>query len=413
MKTVASTYALRSLTRNPRRSLLSVLGVGIGCAICVFQIAWVRGERTMMMNAAASGGIGHLCVVPSDWVETRQAHMRLPDDWAGTLATLRADPKVEVATPRVRSDALLAFGTRSAGVSMVGVDPATEAAANRLVRKVTTGAYLSDESDSVVIGQGVAKRLDVLVGDDLMVTVAGQDGEMRGAMLRVAGIVTTGSRELDSVICHAPLAVVGRLTGRPGVTELTIVLSDPRNQLAEFASALSASLPADAAALDWEALRPELAAGVKVDETWANITVGVIMLLVFFGIASAQLAAVLERRREFAVLASLGMPGRHLLRIMVIEGLLLGLAGSVIGLLIGGPVTWWFATRGLDFGKLVQMEDMTMGGILFDPVYYADFGWFMVPLALFLALSATLFSSLYPAWYAIRTDPAAALRIDA
>jgi ABC-type lipoprotein release transport system permease subunit len=412
MNSVAFTYALRSLARHPRRSLLSVLGVGIGCAICLFQIAWVRGERTMMMNAAASGGVGHLCVVPDEWAETRQNHLRLKD-WQAALSRIRSHPDVLVATPRVRSDALLAFGTRAVGVSMAGVDPVSESAANRLVQHVTLGGYLADAADTVVIGQGVAKQLDVRIDDELMVTVAGRDGELRSAMLRVVGIVATGSRELDASICHARLADVGRLAGQDGATELVILLRAPRRALAEFAEELAGWLPADSVTLTWEELRPELAAGIEVDETWANLTVGIIMLLVFFGIASAQLAAVLERRREFAVLASLGMPGGHLLRIMLVEGVLLGLVGAGVGLIIGGPFTWWIATRGIDFGKLFKMQDMTMSGILIDPVFYADFGWFLLPLSLGLALVATLLSSLYPAWYAIRTDPANAIRIDA
>ena len=156
MNSVAATYAMRSLTRHSRRSLLSVLGIGIGCAICLFQIAWVRGEHTMMMNAAASGGVGHLCVVPKEWADTRQSHLRLTD-WEPILTRLRGHPGVDVATPRVRTDALLAFGTRALGISMTGVEPSSEMVSNRLVHQVAAGSYLADERGTVVIGQGVEK----------------------------------------------------------------------------------------------------------------------------------------------------------------------------------------------------------------------------------------------------------------
>jgi lipoprotein-releasing system permease protein len=132
---------------------------------------------------------------------------------------------------------------------------------------------------------------------------------------------------------------------------------------------------------------------------------------VFLGIMSAQLAAVLERRREFAVLSALGMKSGRLISVMLVEGFILGLLGSILGLAFGLPAAHYVATHGIDFSK-VYGSDVSMSNILFDPVFKGDFGWWLIPLAFELALSATVLSSLYPAWYAIRTDPAAALRVE-
>jgi ABC-type antimicrobial peptide transport system permease subunit len=137
-----------------------------------------------------------------------------------------------------------------------------------------------------------------------------------------------------------------------------------------------------------------------------------ITLVVFLGIASAQLAAVLERRREFAVLAALGMKGGQLVRIMLTEGLILGLVGGVLALGVGGFATYLSATRGIDFGAMYGDADLGISNILIDPIMYSDFGWWLVPLGMLLSLGATTLSSLYPAWYALRTNPADALRVD-
>ncbi|MBT7162294.1 MAG: FtsX-like permease family protein, partial [Victivallales bacterium] len=134
--------------------------------------------------------------------------------------------------------------------------------------------------------------------------------------------------------------------------------------------------------------------------------------VVFLGIASAQLAAVLERRREFAVLAALGMKGGRLVRIMLTEGVILGVTGGVLALFIGLPTTYLSATRGIDFRGWSGGADYGISNILLEPVVYGDFGWWLVPLALGLAVVSTTLSSLYPAWYALHTDPASALRVD-
>ena len=92
-------------------------------------------------------------------------------------------------------------------------------------------------------------------------------------------------------------------------------------------------------------------------------------------------------------------------------GLILGLLGSVLGLVFGLPAAYYVATKGIDFTDFYG-SDMSVSNVLFDPVFKGDFGWWLVPLAFELALAATLLSSLYPAWFAIRTDPAVALRVE-
>ena len=403
-------YAIRSLRRHLRRTILSVLGIGVGSGLCLFSIAFVRGEKRMMIRAAAESGAGHLSVVPLEWVNTRDNDLRLAD-WSEHRQRIERMEGIRVVTPRVEADALLAFGTRMAAVIMTGVDAATEPQANRLAQKLTEGRYLqTDEMGVTVVGGAVARRLSVGLDDDLMVTVAGEDGQMNGAMLRIVGIIETGSDEIDSTICHVNLAEVEQLTGRSGATRLTILLENPK-RLARMKEDVKGTLPADVAVLAWDELMPEMAAGVEGDETWTRMIVTIIMTVVFLGIASAQLAAVLERRREFAVLAALGMQTIRLVRVLVFEGLLLGLSGALLGLGLGLPAAWWVATHGIDFSRLYG-EGVSMSNVLFDPVFYGDFGWYLVPLAFVLALTSTILSSLYPAWYAARTDPAAALRVD-
>ena len=137
------------------------------------------------------------------------------------------------------------------------------------------------------------------------------------------------------------------------------------------------------------------------------------LLVVLLGVASAQLTAVLERSKEFAVLAALGMRARGLVRILVTEGVVLGLAGAALGLLWSTPILHQWASEGIDLTALIQSEDgMAFSGVLIDPTYYPSFGPWVVPMALFMSLTATIVASLDPAWFASRTDPASALRVD-
>jgi ABC-type lipoprotein release transport system permease subunit len=408
---IAFRYALRSLLRHRRRTILSVLGIAVGCTVCLFIVGFVRGETGMMMRAAAESGAGHLRIAPRTWRETGDNRLRI-DPWQDLLALADGTPGIVAASPHSRTDALLAMGTRTAGVTLTGVAPERELEINRLARKVTHGRYLEpDETGVTVIGRALAERLDVTLDDSLMVTAAGKDGGMRSAMLRIVGVVATGSKMLDTGLCHVSLADVEELTGRPGVGEISLLLSNP-DRLPQIQAGLAAQIGKRAEVVTWRDVVPELAASVKIDETWTTFIVTVITLVVFLGIASAQLAAVLERRREFAVLAALGMKGGRLVRIMLVEGLLLGLVGGVIALAAGSFLTYLSATRGINFAKMYGNADLGISNILIDPIMYSDFGWWLIPLALLLSLGASTLSSLYPAWYAVATNPADALRVD-
>jgi ABC-type lipoprotein release transport system permease subunit len=363
------------------------------------------------MRAAAESGNGHLRIAPRAWLRTREEDVRL-EDWARLLAEVRATEGVAVAAPHARTDALLAMGTRTSGVVMVGVEPQAEPRINRLVRSVAEGEYLArGETGRVVVGKVVAKRLDVGVGDDLMVTASGRGGEMRGAMLRVRGVVSTGSEQLDGSLCHVLLADLGEVSGYDGASEISILLQEPK-RIEDAMAALRPLLAADQVLVTWEEIVPELASGVEVDETWSKLMVSVVLIVVFLGIASAQLAAVLERRKEFAVLSAIGMKGGRLVRVMLAEGAILGVAGASMALLVATPLIYAISVYGINFSALYGDADLAMSSILMDPVIFGDFDWWIAPLAFALSLGATTLSSLYPAWYALGTDPAAALRVE-
>lgn len=410
MQSTAGRYAVRSLGRHARRTLLSAVGVAIGCAVGLVTISWIRGESEMIVRAAAECGAGHLRITHGDWLEKHDRALRIAD-WQPTLERVRQLPGVKVATPRARSQGLLALGTRITSAEVVGVDPASEPAALRFVREVEQGRYLRpDDRGATVVGKGVLDKLDAQLGDELVVTVMGQDGAMLSALLTVVGVVATGSKNIDSTIVQVALPDMKQLSGLGGAAEITILLDDYRDA-AELKGQVSQGLPENQAVLEWFEVAPELKAGFEMDEGFSNLTVGIVILLVLLGVMSAQLTSVLERRKEFAVLAALGMRGGQMVRVLFLEAVALGLLGAVLGLVLALPAVYYLANTGVDFSKLAGDVDMAMSGVLMDPIFYADFGAWLFPYALGLSMTATLTAAFYPALYATRTDPADALRV--
>jgi putative ABC transport system permease protein len=402
-------YAFHSVRRNLRRTLLSVVGIAIGCTLMLVVESVNRGRDELFARAGAESGTGHVRVVPRGWTAKREPRLRLADG-ERALREARALPGVTVAVPRVRAQALLALGTHVVPLELVGVDPESERLAYRYARRVSEGRWLAPGArGEVVVGRTVAQRLGAEPGDEVMATTVGRGGRVESAMFQIVGIVATGSEEVDLLVCAAPLDDVAPLTGLPGVGEVTLLLSDWR-AFAATRDALAARLGGPDEVLTWRELAPEFAGHMEQDKAAARFITGIVMLVVLIGVAAAQLASVLERRREFAVLAALGMGGARLVRVVVVEGIVLGLAGGVAGLALGGPLAWMIATWGIDFSRLMG-ESWALGGTVIDPVIRGSFGPWVLRETFTVAVGATVLASLYPAWFAARTDPAQALRV--
>jgi ABC-type lipoprotein release transport system permease subunit len=319
-------------------------------------------------------------------------------------------PGVAALTVRARAQALLAMGTHVVPVEIVGVDPRSEPQTNRFARNVSHGRYLqTSETGAVVIGQAIADRLIAGLDDEILATAVGKDGDIESVLLRIVGIVRTGSDEVDGTICQVGLADVARLTGLSGAGEVTLVLDD-WTRADEARAALSRAIRSGDEVLTWGEISPEFKGHLEQDSAVSRLVSGIILLIVVLGVASAQLAAVLERRREFAVLSALGMRGRTIIAVLLQEAIAIGLVSAALGLALALPFVWLLATRGIDLTRYMGAS-YSFQGVLIEPVIYGDAGTWTAWYVLLVAIVVTVAASLYPAWLASRTNPADALRV--
>ena len=409
MAWVEGRYAARSVRRNVRRTALSVIGIGVGVGLALFMESVNRGREGLFARAAAYSGAGHLRVVPAGWRLRRDPRLRLRD-WRADLEAARALPGVAVAAPRARAQALLAMGTHVLAVEMVGVDAEAEPRAYRFVRTVAEGRWLEPgETGAVVLGKAAAERLHAELGDEVLATAVGQGGGIESAMFRIVGLVATGSEDLDASTCQVTLEGLGQLAGSAAAGEVAVILADHRST-AQAREDLAARVASGDEVMTFEEITPEFGGHLKQDAATSRFVNGVILLIVFLGVASAQLAAVLERRREFAVLSALGMRGPTIVAVLLQEAFVIGIASAALGLVVGLPFVWTLATRGIDLSRYMGAS-YSFQGVLIEPIIYGDAGAWTTWYVLMVAILVTVTASLYPAWFASRTNPADALRV--
>jgi ABC-type lipoprotein release transport system permease subunit len=294
-------------------------------------------------------------------------------------------------------------------VLISGVDPLTEPRALRYVRTLESGRYLKpDDSHAMVIGKTMAERLRAGIGDAVVVTVVDSGGAAKSDMFDIIGIVNLGNKQLDSLTCQVTRRDAEILSGSAGVGEITVILKDPADA-DRFRDRVRAKLSSGDTAWTWAQISPQSEQAVRLNYVFSQIITLILVLVALLGVASSQLTAVLERKRELAMLSALGMGRISIFKLVFSEALTLGTLSVLAIVALAGPITWYLARVGIRI--LDAGTSMTALGTVVDPVLHGDFGsWFFVYAAL-LSYLATVVASLYPAWYAVRLDPAETLRM--
>jgi ABC-type lipoprotein release transport system permease subunit len=311
---------------------------------------------------------------------------------------------------------LASSATNAFPVFITGVDPEVEARFSPLGGRLVEGRYLqADDRLSAVIGQRLAERLDLVLGSRLVLTAQDATGEIAGQFVRVVGIFKSGIPEVDEGLVHLPLTTAQEWLSVPGaVTSLAVLLRssawvDPvRLQLLQ---AMGGASP-DLTVLRWQQAAPELDAAIRFDNVGNYLFFIILFAIVGLAIINTLLMAVLYRTREFGVLRALGLTRGETAAVAFSEGVLLTFFSGLAGLALGFAVTWGFFRHGIDFSGMLT-SDITISGVLYNPVVVPVFRANRVLQGTGAILLIGVAASFYPAFRARRIDVAEAMKFEA
>ncbi len=422
---------LRNLSRNRWRSALTLAAISVAVGVMVWTLGFYEGWINEMVRGATSVEVTQAQVHTAAYVEAPRSYRTFTLDPA-QMRAVREVPGVVAVTPRAKLNGLIGNEQRSQVARILGVRPELEAAATPVAEAVAAGRWLSDRPAAypapreVVLGEGMATQLRAQVGNELVVFLEAADGSLGNELLQVVGIVHTGNTQVDRMTAYVHLSDAQNMAALgDGIHELAIRSSD-LDVAPELASAVAAALGATAGAPPDSAVeRGQIAADALVVQPWQEIVPSLNQIIILFrqsywfmylliylvaaiGILNTQRMSALERRREFGVLMAIGMRPRRMFRTLVVETVVLGSVGALIGAVAGGLVTWYFAANGLDMGLLTSAgkADFSFMGVAFsDRLYFGLYpGAVIQPVVVMLIVAAL--SGLWPAIRAARIDPA-------
>ncbi len=399
--------AWRNLWRQRRRTLLLVVVVAYATLAIVFFWGYTDGFLDSIMNAQ-----GRLVAAPV--LITREAYHDDPDP-SNALADPEAlarlavrDARVRGAAPRVDFGALLRSPYTSEGVMARGVDPALEASVSDLPASIADGRMLRGPGE-IVLGKGLAQRLDVRLGERVAIDVSALAGPTAMG-LRLVGIIDAGTALVDDYTALIDLADARALTGVAGATGLA--LDVPLGHEDAAAQAVQASLPSGVHAYPVGALLGALQRGLAAERI-QMIPMGLLFaLFAAVTVTTTVVVSVLERTREFGVMVALGLDQGGLGWLVTFESVFATALGWLAGLVVGYGVLWLLSTTNALGALLVgAYGDILEGLALTDQVYAAVRPEYALYASATVALAAIL-AVLAPARRVRRLNPSEAMRTE-
>ncbi len=396
--------AVRFLREGKVQTSFIIGGVAIGVGVIVFMSALLSGLQANFVKRVLTGQ-AHIQLLPPKEVSRILAHaekglqdftVQAPlqraksiDQWQSLAMQIDAMPAVNVVSPSVSGSALAVRGATSRAISVLGVAPDLYFQIVPMAEKMVKGQAVLSVND-ILIGTELATDLGLGVGDKLRVTAAnGNDNTYL-----VSGIFDLGNKAANSRTTMMTIRSAQSLLGlMGGVTSLDITVHDVYGA-ETVAKKITAQTGVQADS--WIKTNEQFFTAVNA-QTTANTAIRVFVgLSVAFGIASVLVVSVVQKSREIGILRAMGITRGQILRIFLIQGGLLGLAGSLLGSIMGlaGLIIWQQAEKNPDGTVMFAMA--------IEPSLFVS--------ALLLASLTGLIASVAPALRAARLDPVVAIR---
>ncbi|HQC71576.1 MAG TPA: lipoprotein-releasing ABC transporter permease subunit [Candidatus Competibacteraceae bacterium] len=391
-------------------SLTSMLGIALGITALITVLSVMNGFQQELRGRILSM-TAHATI--SRW-------NGLVEDWQGLRdQAQRSSPEVLGGAPYIRGEAMLNHASLVSGALLQGILPAEEKQVSHIGDKMVRGTLddLRPGAFGIILGKALANALGVNIGDKVTVITPQANITAAGILPRlkrfdVVGIFDAGMYEYDRGLALIHVADAGKLFQLPdgSVSGVRLKLRD-LFQAPRLAAALSEGLPDGYLARDWTQDHASFFRAVQIEKTAMFVILTLIVAVAAFNIVSALVMVVTDKQSDIAILRTLGATPRSIMGIFIVQGITIGLVGTLLGL-IGG------VSLAKNVGVVVPFIERVFGIKFLAPDVYlisdlpSQVQWGDVSTIGLVAFGLAALATLYPAWRAARTQPAEALRYE-
>ncbi len=400
--------AWRNLWRNKRRSIVVISSIALGIFAMIFSAAFMNGMNNQMVENTISTSLGHIAIHTKGF----QANMKLEYNFEpgpGLLKALDGQRLVKSYAPRVKVQGMARSSEASRGVLIIGIDPRKEKHVSKIydymVKDGQSEFLRSSGDDSVLISRSLAKKLDLLVGDKLVLMLQDEKKDIVGVGMTVRGFYQTPIESFDKFVVFTGIRKLQEITGLgANISEINILLKN-KNYVDRVKRALAAAAGPKLEILSWKDMAPNLVSAIALFNTMMYIFFAIVFVTVVFSVANTLVMAIMERFHEIGVMKSIGTRPSWIFTLVILEAGNLGIVGLASGLSAGMAVVWVLSVTGIDFSFYMEsMRTWGTGSIIYPSIKAMD-----LAVAAGIVFATTWIAALYPAFKAARIKPLDAL----
>jgi ABC-type lipoprotein release transport system permease subunit len=399
--------AWRNMWRNWRRTLIATVAIVLSLILLIFFEAIMDGfDQVVYGNAVKLYG-GNVMIHAPGYREKASRLPMLPlEDTDAVLAAVRSQPNVLAASRRIITGGLVSNRDASHAVSITAIEPQIEAPVSLAAENITAGRFLTPEDgDHIVIGLALATKLNVTVGDRVSLLGRRKDESMRQRTMTIVGIFDLGLGEAEKSMLYMNLPTAQELYNLRGQeTELAVILEKVGQEDA-LVNAIAPDFP-NHEVDSLTTLHPEFKEAMETDRLVMLFIGGIMLAMAAIGILNLMMMAVFERTREMGVLAAMGMKGRQVMALFILEGAFIGFVGAVIGGILSWLLVMAVSQQGIDLSFIQDSGEFY--ALLGDRMYPAIRVTTIVQFGL-TAVAIGALAALFPARQAARREPAESL----
>ncbi len=397
--------AWRNIWRNSRRSLLVMVSLIVGVVAVMGLDGLMNGMLNQMLFNRINTDVGHIQIHKKGYRDNVEVNAFIPNK-EKVEQTLRQNNNIKYFAKRVKNYGLISSSRNSTGVSINGIDINAEPNVSNIKDFVKVGKYLSGTKREILISKRTAEKLSVKLGRTVVLRSNTPDGSIGIQAYKVCGFFETFSSEFDKTNIFITNEEAQKLLNvGDNIYEYTLILKD-FTTAENIDEQLTTSLGNDFEVLNFRELLPTVIMQMDMTKEMMfviNLIVGVALI---FGIINTMLMAVFERIREFGVLKSIGLKNRQLFAMIIYEAFILGLFGTIAGVIVGYIVFIPFQYIGFDLSIYAEsLSSYSVGAVIYPEISILNVLNMLIMMPFIAVLGA-----IYPAVKAVKFEPVAAMR---
>jgi ABC-type lipoprotein release transport system permease subunit len=399
--------AWRNIWRNKRRSIITISSIFCAVFFAVFARSFQIGVYNKMIENMVGMYTGYLQIHQDGFWEEQSINNSFVLD-AELLDLITRSENIGNFNERLESFALTASGNLTKGAIVMGVDLNKEDQLMKLNSKITAGEFPTDSSDAILLSEGLAQYYNLTVGDSLILLGQGYHGASANGIFPIQGIVKLPVPNLNDRMIFMPILAAQKLyDATDRLTSLVLQIDKPSDLSKTKNSLLKKMNLEKYELLDWKSLLPELVQTIQADSAGGIIILGILYMIITLGILGTLLMMTAERMYEFGILVSIGMRKRKLILTLLIESIMMGLLGIILGVIGVSPVRYYFFLNPI---RLQAKAAESVEAFGFEPVIPASLDMDIVLNHSCLVLLIVLLCSIYPSITILRLQPVKAMK---